>query len=273
MKLFDSSYKPDISKEPMFLGKGRNVQRYDIMKYPTLYTFGQKMDGNFWKPNEVNLDGDAADFKNLERHEEHIFTENLKRQITWDSMQGHSPIILFGRISTIPELEYFLSRLGFQETNHSDTYSHILRNVYPNPGEIFDSILEGEILKRHTEGTNKYYEELNTWINRWDMGLLTEDQMFDFKCAIYKALIAWNILEGIRFYVSFACTFAFAENKKMEGNAKELKLIARDENVHLAGTQFIINALRRSESEGFIEVVDACEDEVIEMYRDRKSVV
>lgn len=271
MKLYDEKNKVDFTKGKMFdLYGTRNLQRYDQFKYKFFYDQGQKMDSQFWKPAEVSLTKDNVDFKNLETHEERISTFNIKRQEILDSLQGRAPVLTFGRICTLPELEYWITRVGFQETNHSDTYAYVLKNVYDDSTKVFDEILDDEIITRHSGKIARKYEELYDLINKWESypnyrNKATERQL---KKAIYLALIGWNILEGIRFYVSFACTFAFAENKKMEGNAKELKLIARDENVHLAGTQFIINKLRKEDSEEFVEIAQECEEEAIQMYLD-----
>lgn len=221
-------------------------------------------------PAEVSLVKDALDFKTLEDHEERIFTLNLKRQEILDSLQGRAPTLTFGRVTTLPELEYAITRLGFQETNHSDTYAYILKNVYDDATKVFDEIQDDEIITKHSGRIAEKYEDFYNKINLWEalpFGHELRPTLDELKKSCYLALISWNILEGIRFYVSFACTFAFAENKKMEGNAKEIKLIARDENVHLSITQKMINILRKEEDEGFKDIITECYDEVIELYR------
>lgn len=272
MKLYDQNTKVDFSEGKLFdlENSVRNLQRYDKFKYKYFYDAGQTMDSNFWKPAEVSLTKDVVDFKNLSSSEERIFTLNLKRQEILDSLQGRAPALTFGRITTLPEFEYWISRLVYQETNHSDTYSYILKNVYADATKTFDEILDDEVITKHSGKIAEKYEELYELINKWESwpNYRNENTLKQLKKAIYLALIGWNILEGVRFYVSFACTFAFAENKKMEGNAKEIKLIARDENVHLAGTQFAIKKLRLQESEGFIEIAKECEQEAIQMYLD-----
>lgn len=270
MKLYDAETKVKFKHEPMFNFNGtRNLQRYDEFKYPFFYERGQKMDSLFWKPAEVSLVKDKVDFKSLEEHEEMIFTLNIKRQEILDSLQGRAPILTFGRVTTLPEIEYCLTRLVFQETNHSDTYAHILRNIYDDSTKVFDEIQDDEVITKHSISISKYYEDFYNKINLWEClpeGNVFRPSEYDMKKACYLALVAWNVLEGIRFYVSFACSFAFAENKKMEGNAKEIKLIARDENIHLSITQKMINILKKETSEGFKDVITDCEDEVIEIY-------
>lgn len=269
VKMYDESLKLDIMNEPLFFGSGRNIQRYDIMKYEIFYELGQTMDENFWKPSEINLDKDVLDFKNLTSSEERIFTFNLKRQIVLDSIMGHAPLNLFGRVCTNPAFEYGLTRLQFQETNHSDTYSYILRNVYENPDEVFNTILTDKMITGHTNKISDHYESFYKAINAWETfpeGHHDRPSLHEMKKKLWLALISWNILEGIRFFVSFACTFAFAENKKMVGNAQELKLIARDELVHLQMSQKTINILKTNEDEGFFEVIEELKDEIRNMY-------
>lgn len=270
MKLFDEKKYVNFTKEPIFFGEARNLQRYDQYKYPFFYKQGEKMDSQFWKPAEINLSQDVKDFKNLLPHEERIATLNIKRQEVLDSVQGRSLLATFGRVTTLPELEYCLTRVQYQETNHSDTYAFILRAIYDNSSKVFDEILDDEVIARHSGYIVEHYEVVYDLINKWESypNYQNESNKRKLKKAIYLALISWNILEGIRFYVSFACTFAFAENKKLEGIAKELRLIARDENVHLAISQRIINILRKEEDEGFLDIVEECEDEVIKMYMD-----
>lgn len=263
MKLYNEN-KIDFKNEPIFLGSGRNIQRYDEPKHKFFYDIAQRMDSLFWKPAEISLLKDKVDYTELEDFEKRIFDLNLKRQILLDSIQGRSIQQTFGRVVSNPEVEYSFERWQFQETNHSDAYSYILRNVYDNPSKIFESITEDEIIKKNAIKITKYYEELYDIISRYESGL--DVNIKDIKKSIWLALISVNILESIRFYVSFACTFAFAENKKMEGNAKELVLIARDENQHLALTQKLINILRKNEDEGFFEVIEETNDIILEMY-------
>lgn len=265
MKLYNYD-EIDFREEPMFLGKGKNTQRYEEPKYKFFYDLGQRMDNLFWKPHEISLIKDKGDYESLEPFERHIFDSNLKRQILLDSIQGRSIQQTFGRVVTNPELEYAMERWQYQETNHSDAYSYVLRNVYDNPKEVLDDITINTLITKHAHSINKYYEELYLLISQQETGGNISD--YELKKAIYLALVSVNILEGIRFYVSFACTFAFAESKRMEGNAKELTLIARDENQHLALTQKIINILKKTPEEGFQDVIEDTKDEVLEMYKE-----
>lgn len=261
--------KIDFTKEPMFFGKGRNIQRYDTQKYHFFEKAAIKQMKLYWQPEEITLVKDVLDYKNLHPHEKHIYERNLAYQILLDSVQGRSPILTFGRITTLPELEQVTIIWNFYEMIHSRSYSHILRNLLSDCNKFFDSVLEDENIKTRANSVTKYYNELYTLINQYENGAeLTETFMFKIKKATYLSLVAVNILEGIRFYVSFACSFAFAENQKMVGNAKIIKLIARDEIEHLSVTQKMINILRKEPSEGFIDVIESCNDEVDQMYID-----
>ncbi len=267
MELYNHN-KIDLKNQPIFLGEGKNIQRFDEPKYKWFYDLGQRLDNLFWKPAEISLLKDKGDYVELEEHEKHIFDSNLKRQILLDSIQGRSIQQTFGRVLTNPEIEYCCERWQYQESNHSDSYSYILRNVYDNPNDVLGNIVDNELISKHTNSINNHYEKLYELIAKREVLGESEVSDHELKKAIWLALISVNILEGIRFYVSFACTFAFAENKRMEGNAKELTLIARDENQHLALTQRLINILRKEESEGFFTVIEETKDEVLGMYLD-----
>lgn len=267
-----SQEKIDFTKEPLFFGTGKNIQRYDVMKYKFYDTMYEKQSGFFWRPQEINLTKDKADFNKLSESEKHIFISNLKFQILLDSLQGRGPIATFVQLTTLPEFEACLIKLDDFEVLHSKSYSHVIRNVFNDPSEVFDTILDNEyILKRAktiTDVYNDLYSATNDYLCKTQNGVpLSDEYMYNLKKTLYLALINWNILEGIRFFNSFACTFAFAENQTMEGNAKELKLIARDEQVHLAISQFTINTLKRNQDEGFQEVIEDCEELVYDMYR------
>jgi ribonucleoside-diphosphate reductase beta chain len=267
-----SDKKIDFLNEKIFFGTGKNIQRYDIQKYPFYEKLSQRMLGFFWRPEEISLTKDTNDFNTLSKQEEFIFTENLKYQILLDSVQGRSPFLTFGQVVTLPEVEEAIIIWDFFETIHSISYSYIIKNVYPNPSLVFDDIMENKmIVERAGSVTNHYndfYQELIKY-QAEQLGIsVAKIDMNELKKKLYLALVSVNILEGVRFYVSFACSFAFAENKKMEGNAKIIKFIARDENEHLAITQKMIRDLRSKPEEGFADVIKNLDDEVYEMYRD-----
>jgi len=228
------------------------VQRYDVLKYRQFDKLTDKQLGFFWRPEEVDVMRDAKDFKELTEFEKHIFTSNLKRQILLDSVQGRSPNLAFLPLATIPELETWIETWAFNETIHSRSYTHIIRNVYSDPSAVFDELLDLDEIVACARDISRYYDDLieyGTWYRMLGVGTHTVNgqtitvDMYQLKKKLWLALNSVNALEGIRFYVSFACSWAFAELKKMEGNAKIIKLIARDENVHLGSTQTLLKLL------------------------------
>ena len=246
--------KTDHTKSLAFLDTNGTpaVQRYDVLKYRQFDKLTDKQLGFFWRPEEIDVMHDAKDFKELTDFEKHIFTSNLKRQILLDSVQGRSPNLAFLPLATIPELETWIETWAFNETIHSRSYTHIIRNVYANPSAVFDELMDLEEIVACAKDISKYYDDLIEYGNWYRMlgvgshtvnGKKIEVDMYQLKKKLWLALNSVNALEGIRFYVSFACSWAFAELKKMEGNAKIIKLIARDENVHLGSTQTLLKIL------------------------------
>lgn len=259
MKSIINKKTVDTTKQPLFFGEGLNLQRYDRYRYKKLFDLFQQQLSFFWRPEEVDLSGkEKNDFISLTDHEKFIFTKNLSYQTLLDSVQGRGISHLLTDCSN-PEFEAFCRAWEFFETIHSYSYTYIIKNVYANPSEVFDEILtDKEVLKRTTSVT-KHYDDLIK-----SFGTSTSDR----RKKLYLTLVSINILEGIRFYVSFACNYALAQNKKMEGSAKIISLINRDENLHLAFTQTILKLLRDNKSEGFQHVVKECEETVINMYAD-----
>ena len=250
MTVLDTKNKTHHTKATMFLDPsgGPVVQRYDTLKYKQFDKLTDKQLGFFWRPEEVDIVKDATDFKNLTDFEQHIFTSNLKRQIILDSVQGRSPNLAFLPIVSLPELETWIETWAFSETIHSRSYTHIIRNVYPNPTEVFDTMLDIQEICDCADSITENYDKLIEYNLLRDKGYKTYDE-YEHKKRIWLALMSVNILEGVRFYVSFACSWAFAELKRMEGNAKIIKLIARDENVHLASTQQMLKFLPKDDSD------------------------
>jgi ribonucleoside-diphosphate reductase beta chain len=254
MKSFNIANKNNHLSSLAFLDpKGSSpVQRFETVKYRQFEKLTDKQLGFFWRPEEVDLVRDAKDFKELTAHEQHIFTSNLKRQILLDSVQGRSPNLAFLPLSTIPELETWIQTWSWNETVHSRSYTHIIRNIYSDPGRVFDELTDVEEIVQCADQISCHYDgliEASQWYDLLGYGIhevngdKVDVQPYELKRRLWMALHSANALEGIRFYVSFACSWAFAELKKMEGNAKIIKLICRDENVHLAGTQMLIKLL------------------------------
>jgi ribonucleoside-diphosphate reductase beta chain len=268
--VFDSNNKKDHLTVNAFFDNAPTIARYDRQKYAWIEKLTDKQLGFFWRPEEVDIYKDSKDFKELTVHEQHIFTSNLKRQILLDSVQGRAPTMAFGPICSLPELETWITTWAFSETIHSRSYTHIIRNIYPNPSKIFDEIMDIPEITECAGDISKYYDEL-IWMN--NLSPRERDNVFDeptnygHKKTLWLALMSVNILEGVRFYVSFACSWAFAEVKKMEGNAKIIKLIARDENLHLAGTQQLLKALQKEDVD-FAKIAEETKDECIKLFVD-----
>ena len=241
----------NTKKQPMFFGQPLGVQRYDSYKYPVFDKLTTQQLGYFWRPEEVSLQKDRGDYQTLRPEQKHIYTSNLKYQIMLDSIQGRGPGMAFIPYCSLPELEACMEVWGFMEMIHSRSYTYIIKNVYSDPSEVFDKIVTDErILERSRSVTEAYddfirsahqYDNTNDWKHALEEVPYALEGKYELKRKLYRAVTNVNILEGIRFYVSFACSFAFGELKLMEGSAKIISLIARDENQHLAITQNILN--------------------------------
>ena len=284
MSVFDTANKADHTKVTAFLDPtgGPTIQRYDTLKYKSFDKLTESQLGFFWRPEEVDIYQDAKDFKSLTAHEQHIFTSNLKRQILLDSVQGRAPVEAFGPIVSLPEIENWIITWTFSETIHSRSYTHIIRNVYSDPSKVFDELMSVSEIADCAGDISKYYDDLidkSAWYNLLGVGTFNVAQkgmeegievkvdLYELKKLLWLTLMSVNILEGVRFYVSFACSWAFAELKKMEGNAKIIKLIARDENLHLASTQLLLKTLKKDDPI-FIDIAKECEAECIQMFVD-----
>ena len=266
----------NTKKQPMFFGAPLGVQRYDNFKYPQFENLTKSQLGYFWRPEEVSLQKDRGDYQTLRPEQKHIYTSNLKYQIMLDSVQGRAPGMAFLPYCSLPELEGCMEAWSFMEMIHSRSYTYVIKNVYADPSEVFDTIIKDErILERAASVTESY----DTFINyaqeygqstAWTEGMRdhpnSEWTIKDLKKHLYRAVANVNILEGIRFYVSFACSFAFGELKLMEGSAKIISLIARDENQHLAITQNIINNWRKGDDPDMVEIMKEEEQWTYDMF-------
>ncbi|MBT4761586.1 MAG: ribonucleotide-diphosphate reductase subunit beta [Bdellovibrionaceae bacterium] len=268
----------DALKEPMFFGENVNVARYDQQKHRIFENLIDKQLSFFWRPEEVDLSKDRSDFSNMTDHEQHIFLSNLKYQTLLDSIQGRSPNMAFLPIVSIPEAETWIETWAANETIHSRSYTHIIRNILADPSEVFEDIVVNEEIKKRASSVTEYYDKLISMVQLYSLlgagehtinGEKVIVSMSELKKALYLCLASVNIVEGVRFYVSFACSFAFAERALMEGNAKIIKLIARDEALHLAGTQKILKIFATGKDDPeMIDIADECEDEVIAMFKE-----
>ena len=278
MSVFNSQNKTDHTKALAFMDPagGVAIQRFDMLKYKQFDKLTDKQLGFFWRPEEVDVTKDSNDFKNLTDHERHIFTSNLKRQILLDSVQGRAPVEAFGPLVSIPELEAWIQTWTFSETIHSRSYTHIIRNVYSDPSKVFDGMMDIEEIMECADDISECYDQLidmTAYFNLLGEGTHTVNgnevviDKYEIKKLLYKTLMSVNILEGVRFYVSWACSWAFAELKKMEGNAKIIKLIARDENLHLGSTQTLLKLLPKDDPD-YIQIAKETEEECIQMFVD-----
>jgi ribonucleoside-diphosphate reductase beta chain len=264
--------------QPMFFGDSVNVARFDQQKFEMFEKLTEKQLSFFWRPEEIDVSKDKIDFAKLLPNEKHIFISNLQYQILLDSVQGRSPNIAFLPIVSLPELENWIETWAFSETIHSRSYTHIIRAIVNEPGVVFDKIMKtDEIIERATS-VSKYYDKLIKHSQAFLLhgegkheinGEIIDINLYSLKRLLYLTIISVNILEAIRFYVSFACSFAFAERKVMEGNAKIIKLIARDEALHLTGTQHMINLMRDGKDDLDMKAIAIeCDSEVIQMFKD-----
>lgn len=269
--------KNNALTEPMFFGQPVNIARYDQQKYPIFEQLIEKQLSFFWRPEEIDVSKDRLDFANLPAHEQHIFLSNLKYQTLLDSIQGRSPNAVLLPLVSLPELETWIETWAFSETIHSRSYTHIIRNVMNEPAQVFDTIVDNAFILERAQDIAKYYDELYQyaqWYNLYGAGSHTIDgatidvSLPILKKKLYLCLVAINVLEAIRFYVSFACSFAFAERRLMEGNAKIIKLIARDEALHLNGTQHMINLLQSGRDDNqMAQIAQDCQEEAIAIFR------
>ena len=275
MTVFNTE-KVDTKKQPMFFGQPLGVQRYDSYKYPIFDKLTTQQLGYFWRPEEVSLQKDRGDYQTLRPEQKHIYTSNLKYQIMLDSVQGRGPGMAFIPYCSLPELEACMEVWGFMEMIHSRSYTYIIKNVYSDPSEVFDTIITDErILERSRSVTESYddfiqsaqnYGTSNDWMFRLEGVTNAKETLNDVKRKLYRAVANVNILEGIRFYVSFACSFAFGELKLMEGSAKIISLIARDENQHLAITQNILNKWRDGDDPDMKQIMKEEEEWTYKMF-------
>jgi ribonucleoside-diphosphate reductase beta chain len=264
-------------KEPMFFGQPVNVARYDQQKYPVFEKLIEKQLSFFWRPEEVDVSQDRSDYQNLPEHEKHIFISNLKYQTLLDSIQGRSPNVALLPLVSLPEIETWIETWAFSETIHSRSYTHIIRNIVNDPSIIFDDIVRNDNITARASDIAHYYDELihqtmlYSQLGEGDHiinGVSKVVNKRELKKLLYRCLMSVNILEAIRFYVSFACSFAFAERKVMEGNAKIIRLIARDEALHLTGTQHMLNIMRSGQDDPeFAQIAAELQQECFEMFR------
>ncbi|MFM5488441.1 class Ia ribonucleoside-diphosphate reductase subunit beta [Aeromonas veronii] len=268
----------DQLKEPMFFGQSVNVARYDQQKHEVFERLIEKQLSFFWRPEEVDVSRDRIDYQALPPHEQHIFISNLKYQTLLDSIQGRSPNVALLPLVSIPELETWIETWAFSETIHSRSYTHIIRNIINTPAQVFDDIVTNEQILKRAGSISHFYDDLIEATALYNLhgegthtvaGREVTITLRELKKKLYLCLMSVNALEAIRFYVSFACSFAFAERELMEGNAKIIKMIARDEALHLTGTQHMLNLMRTGQDDPEMsEIAAACEQACFEIFKE-----
>lgn len=268
----------DQLKEPMFFGQSVNVARYDQQKHEVFERLIEKQLSFFWRPEEVDVSHDRIDYQALPPHEQHIFISNLKYQTLLDSIQGRSPNVALLPLVSIPELETWIETWAFSETIHSRSYTHIIRNIVNSPAQVFDDIVTNEQILKRAGSISHYYDDLIESTALYNLhgegthtvaGREVTITLRELKKKLYLCLMSVNALEAIRFYVSFACSFAFAERELMEGNAKIIKMIARDEALHLTGTQHMLNLMRTGQDDPeMAEIAAECEQACFEIFKE-----
>lgn len=279
----------DVLKEPMFFGSGLGIARYDIQRHKVFEDLTEKQLSFFWRPEEVNLMMDAAQFNKLPQYQQDIFTNNLKYQSLLDSIQGRAPSAVLMSLISDPSLDTWVATWTFSETIHSRSYTHIMRNLYTDPSKVFDEIVLDKAIMKRAESIGRYYDDVIEKTRYWqnakadieyqkeinadedDIKDAIEHEMYwkrELMRSLYLCLHVINALEAIRFYVSFACTFNFHKNMEiMEGNAKIMKFIARDEQLHLKGTQYIIRQLQSgTDGDEWVKIAKECEQEAVDIF-------
>lgn len=284
----------DVLNEPMFFGSGLGLARYDIQRHKVFEELIEKQLSFFWRPEEVNLMLDSAQFNKLPQFQQNIFTNNLKYQSLLDSIQGRAPSAVLMALISDPSLDTWVATWTFSETIHSRSYTHIMRNLYTDPSKVFDEIVLDEAIMKRAESIGRYYDDVLVKTREWENAkeifkrfseneydldaysnslMHMEECKHDLMKSLYLCLHVINALEAIRFYVSFACTFNFHKNMEiMEGNAKIMKFIARDEQLHLKGTQYIIRQLQLgTDGDEWVQIAKECEQEAVDIFMEVNS--
>lgn len=277
MKSFNKN-NADFTKQYMFFGEQPNVSRFDQQKFSIFKELYVKQLGFFWKPDEFDLSKDNKDFKSLPDNEKHIFLRNLLFQTFLDSVQSRSPQLAFLPCVSLPELESMIELWAMFESLHSFSYSWIIQNIFPNPTEVLDEIMKDEFILNRADSVTKYYDDFMEYLNLYNVfgegyhnvkGNGFNISLRELKKRLMLCMASVNVLEGVRFYASFACTFAFAERGLMEGNAKIITAISKDENLHLAITQNILKKWANGEDDPEMEELWVENEPIIEqMYHE-----
>lgn len=269
----------DVTAQPMFFGEDTGTARFDIYKHKIFEDLTEKQLSFFWRPEEVNLTADKAQYDKLLPFEKRLFTNNLKYQSLLDSIQGRAPGLAFTSICSDVSLETWIQTWTFSETIHSRSYTHIMRNLYEDPSKEFDDIVLNPAIMKRATSISDYYDDLIDSVRYYQNAMehakagrpvTVNAQLVDAMKKLYLCMHVVNALEAIRFYVSFACTFNFMESYEiMEGNVKIMKLIARDEQLHLKGTQYIIRQIQNGgEGDLWKQIAEELQEEANQIFLD-----
>jgi ribonucleoside-diphosphate reductase beta chain len=265
---YNLTTKTDYLGRKMFLDPAGpvTIQRFEEVKYPKIAKFEETARGFFWQPEEISLSKDSNDFKDASDAVKHIFTSNLLRQTALDSLQGRGPTQVFTPVCSLPEVEALMYNWGFFETNiHSKSYSHIIRNIYNVPKDVFNTIHDTKEIVDMASSVGTYYDALHNINCRKELGEDIPEK--EYVRAVWMALHASYALEAFRFMVSFATSLAMVENKIFIGNGNIISLILQDELLHKGWTAYLINQVVKEDSR-FAEVKVECEGEVYSLYLD-----
>lgn len=265
---YDLTTKTDYLNRKMFLDPAGpvTIQRFEEVRYSKIQKFEQTARGFFWVPEEISLTKDSNDFKEASEAVKHIFTSNLLRQTALDSLQGRGPSQIFSPVVSLPELELLMYNWNFFESNiHSRSYSHIIRNIYSVPKDVFNTIHDTKEIIDMASSVGKYYNRLHQTNCKKELGLEVIER--EHIKAIWLALHASYALEAFRFMVSFATSLAMVENKLFIGNGNIISLILQDELLHKDWTAYLINQVVK-EDPRFADIKAECEAEVYEIYLD-----
>ncbi len=265
---YNLSTATDYLNRQMFLDPAGpvTVQRFEEVAYPKISNFEETQRGFYWIPEEISLTKDASDFKEASEAVKHIFTSNLLRQTALDSIQGRGPVQVFSPVVSVPELEALVMAWSMFETNiHSRSYSHIIRNIYNVPKDIFNTIHETTEIINMASNVGDYYDSLHALNCRKELGEKVSEH--EHIKAIWMALHASYALEALRFMVSFATSLAMVENRIFMGNGNVISLILQDESLHKAWTAYLINQVVKDDPR-FVQVKNECEQQVYKLYMD-----
>ena len=265
---YDLSTKTDYLNRKMFLDPAGpvTIQRFEEVKYKKIADFDATARGFFWQPEEVSLTKDSNDFKEASDAVKHIFTSNLLRQTALDSLQGRGPTQVFTPVCSLPEVEALMYNWGFFETNiHSKSYSHIIRNIYNVPKDVFNTIHDTREIVDMASSVGNYYDKLHQINCRKELGIEVTEK--EHVRAVWMALHASYALEAFRFMTSFATSLAMVENRIFMGNGNIISLILQDELLHKGWTAYLINQVIKDDAR-FVEAKTDCEAEVYALYMD-----